>query len=317
MRALVTGAAGFVGSTLVDRLLEEGHEVTGLDDFSTGQAFFLDRARAAPGFRLHRGDVLDPGAVARAMEGAEVVFHLAANADVRDGPLHPRRDLEQNAVGTATVLEAMGAAGTRRIVFASTGSVYGEPALFPTPEDAPFPVQTSFYAASKLAAEGLVAAHASAFGIRGVVCRFVSILGERYSHGHVIDFVRKLSVRPDTLAVLGDGSQRKSYLHVRDAVEAMLVALERGRGPFDLFNVGTDETCRVADSVRWICEDLGVTPRVEFGTGPRGWVGDSPVIHLDCRRLRALGWEPTVGIREAVRRTVRYLEDEETRIARS
>jgi UDP-glucose 4-epimerase len=316
VRALVTGAAGFVGSTLVDRLLGEGHEVAGLDDFSTGQRFFLDPALADPRFSLHEGDVLDSGAVARAMEGAEVVFHLAANADVRNGPLHPRRDLEQNAVGTATVLEAMQAAGTRRIVLASTGSVYGEPHLFPTPEDAPFPVQTSFYAASKLAAEGLVAAHAAAYGVRGVVCRFVSILGERYTHGHVIDFVRRLSLRPETLEVLGDGSQRKSYVHVDDAVGAMLAALERSRGPFDLFNVGTDETCRVADSVRWICEDLGVAPRIEFGTGPRGWVGDSPVIHLDCRRLRALGWQPTVGIREAIRRTVRYLEAEGARITR-
>ena len=167
MKILVTGAAGFIGSNLVDRLLADGHEVTGFDNFSTGRSEFLEGALAAPGFRLERGDLLDSEALARAMDGAELVFHMAANADVRFGTQHPRRDLEQNTLGTANVLEAMRERGVARIAFPSTGSVYGEPAIFPTPEDAPFPVQTSLYAASKLAAEALIEAYAEGFGMQG------------------------------------------------------------------------------------------------------------------------------------------------------
>ena len=196
VKAFVTGAAGFIGSNLVDRLLAAGHEVTGFDNFSTGFLRFLEGAQANPRFRLMEGDLLDLDAVKRAMTGADFVFHLAANADVRFGPDHPRRDLEQNTIVTWNVLEAMRAAGVRRIAFASTGSVYGEPEIFPTPETAPFPVQTSLYGASKLAAEGMIAAYATAFGFQAYIFRFVSILGERYTHGHVLDFYRQLLEHP-------------------------------------------------------------------------------------------------------------------------
>lgn len=307
MKAFVTGAAGFIGSTLVDHLLAEGHEVTGYDNLSTGRERFLTSAHSSGRFALVKGDVLDEGGLTRAMAGAEVVFHLAANADVRFGPLHTRRDLEQNAIGTANVLDAMRATGAGTIVLASTGSVYGEPSVFPTPEDAPFPVQTSFYAASKLAAEALVAAHAEAFGIRGFVFRFVSILGERYTHGHVVDFCRQLESDPTRLRVLGNGRQRKSYLYVHDCVRAVLLALQAAEGRVNVFNLGTDETCTVDDSVRWISEELGLSPTVEYAGGERGWVGDSPLIHLDCRRIRALGWSPALDIREALLRTVRFV----------
>lgn len=306
MKAFVTGAAGFVGSTLVDHLLAAGHDVAGYDNLSTGREEFLERALSTGRFLLVKGDVLDAGALERAMAGAEVVFHLAANADVRFGPLHPRRDLEQNTIGTANVLDAMRATGAGRIVLASTGSVYGEPSVFPTPEDAPFPVQTSFYAASKVAAEALVAAHAEAFGIQGFVFRFVSILGERYTHGHVVDFCRQLATDPSRLRVLGNGRQRKSYLYVHDCARAILLALERAGGSFNVFNLGTDETCTVDDSIRWITEELGLSPRIEYAGGERGWVGDSPFILLDCRRIRAFGWSPALGIREALVRTARF-----------
>ena len=212
MNAFVTGAAGFIGSNLVDRLLAEGHTVTGFDNFSTGQRRFLESAHLHPGFRLVEGDLLELDAVKSAMTGSDFVFHLAANADVRFGPDHPRRDLEQNTIVTWNVLEAMRASGAKRIAFSSTGSVYGEPDVFPTPETAPFPVQTSLYAASKLAAEGMIAAYATAFGYQSWIFRFVSILGERYTHGHVLDFYRQLLEHPERLDVLGNGRQRKSYL---------------------------------------------------------------------------------------------------------
>ena len=292
----------------MDRLLRDGHEVIGYDNFSTGQAEFLEEALRSPRFTLIRGDTLDLDALTRAMRGADVVFHLAANADVRHGTEHPRLDFEQNAIATFNVLEAMRGHGIRRIAFSSTGSIYGEPELFPTPEDAPFPIQTSFYGASKLAAEGLIQAYCEGFDFQGYIFRFVSILGERYTHGHVVDFYRQLRADPKTLHVLGNGKQRKSYLYVQDCLDAMLLAIASVRGKVNVFNLGTNEHCQVDDSIGWICEHFGVSPERLYTGGERGWIGDSPFIFLDCSRIRALGWKPALTIRDGVIRTLQYLE---------
>jgi UDP-glucose 4-epimerase len=308
LKALVTGAAGFIGSNLVDRLLADGHEVTGFDNLSTGQLEFLESASASPRFHLVRGDLLEPEALSSAMDGVDFVFHLAANADVRFGTGHPRKDLEQNTIATSNVLEAMRARGVRRIAFASTGSVYGEPHVFPTPEDAPFPIQTSLYAASKLAAEGLIAAYAEGFGFQAYIFRFVSILGERYTHGHVLDFYKQLLAHPERLDVLGNGRQRKSYLYVQDCVSAILTAIEKAEGKINVFNLGVDEYCEVNQSIGWISEYLHVAPQLNYSGGERGWVGDSPFIFLDCGRIRQLGWAPRLTIREAVVRTLEFLD---------
>ena len=224
----VTGAAGFIGSNLVDRLLAKGIRVVGWDNFSTGQDLFLQDALKNLNFKLVRGDNLDLDALTAAMEGCDTVFHLAANADVRFGLRHPKKDLEQNTIATFNVLEAMRANGTKTIAFASTGSVYGEATIIPTPEDHPFPVQTSLYAASKLAGEGLIHAYCEGYGFEGYVFRFVSILGERYTHGHVLDFYQQLLEHSDHLKVLGDGTQRKSYLYVQDCLDAMLHVMNAG-----------------------------------------------------------------------------------------
>jgi UDP-glucose 4-epimerase len=307
MRALVTGAAGFIGSNLTDRLLERGDSVRGYDNFSTGRPEFLRSALASNLFELCEADLLDPPRLKAAMAGVDTVFHMAANADVRNGPEHPRKDLEQNTIGTANVLEAMNECGVKRIAFASTGSVYGEPEVFPTPEEAPFPIQTSFYATSKLAAEGLIAAYCGAFGIESWIFRFVSILGERYTHGHVFDFYRQLSQHPERLHVLGNGKQRKSYLYVQDCVDAMLLALEKAGEKINVLNIGTDEYCTVDESIGWITALLGLNPRCTYAGGERGWIGDSPFVFLKCGRMRNLGWRPRLAIRQAVERTVAYL----------
>jgi UDP-glucose 4-epimerase len=197
--------------------------------------------------------------------------------------------------------------GVRRIAFSSTGSIYGETHVIPTPEDCPFPVQTSLYGASKLAAEGLIAAYCESFGLEAWIFRFVSILGERYSHGHVFDFCRQLLANPKRLRILGDGHQRKSYLYVQDCVSAILKAMEESEGKVSIFNLGTDEYCKVNDSVGWICGRLGVEPELEYTGGDRGWIGDVPFILLDCAKIRARGWRPRLSIRESVLKTLDYL----------
>jgi UDP-glucose 4-epimerase len=307
LRVFVTGAAGFIASHMVDRLLAAGHSVVGFDNMSTGQRRFLEKALGHPQFRFHQADLLDRTSLAQAMEGAELVVHFAANADVRFGTEHPRKDLDQNTIATWNVLEAMREQGSKRIVFSSTGSVYGEPDIFPTPETCPFPIQTSLYGASKLAAEGLIQAYCEGFGLQGYIFRFVSILGERYSHGHVFDFYQQLAEHPERLHVLGNGHQRKSYLYVQDCIDGILAAIERANDKVNIFNLGTDEYCEVNDSIGWICEHLGLRPKFTYSGGERGWVGDSPFILLDCSRIRALGWRPRLTIKQAVLATIEYV----------
>jgi UDP-glucose 4-epimerase len=308
-RIFVTGGAGFIGSSLVDRLLSQGNAVTAYDNLSTGQLRFLDQARQSPNFQFVQGDLLDAPALKRAVAGHEAVFHLAANADVRFGLNHPDRDLQQNTIGTFNVLEAMRAAGAKTIAFASTGSVYGEAKVFPTPEDAAFPVQTSLYAASKLAGEGLIEAYANGFGFKAHIFRFVSILGERYSHGHVFDFYRKLLADPGEIEILGDGKQQKSYLYIQDCLDAIFTAMGKAQEPVNIFNLGRDDYCNVDQSLACICQELGLNPRRRYTGGQRGWVGDSPFILLDATRIKSLGWAATWPIFDAVRQTVRYLRD--------
>ena len=310
MKCLVTGAAGFIGSNLVDRLLKEGHEVVGFDNFSTGQEQFLQDAGRSPNFRLEQRDLLDLEAVERAAAGMDIVFHLAANADVRFGVEHPRRDLEQNTIATWNVLEAMRRNGVGRIAFSSTGSVYGEAKVIPTPEDCPFPAQTSLYGASKLAAEGLIEAYSEGFGMQAYIFRFVSILGNRYTHGHIFDFYKQLLDHPDRLNVLGNGTQRKSYLAIQDCIDAILLAVEKAGDRVNILNLGTDEYCQVNDSIGWIGGRLGLQPELVYSGGDRGWIGDNPFIWLDCSRMRSLGWTPRFSIREAVLQTLDYLRAE-------
>ena len=306
-KALVTGAAGFIGSNLCDRLLSQGVEVVGLDDLSTGQERFLEGALKDKKFKLVRGSMLDPAALAEAVKGCDFVFHLAANADVRFGLEHPDKDLQLNTIATFRVLEAARLAGVKGVAFSSTGSVYGEPKVHPTPEDAPFPVQTSLYGASKVAGEGLLQAYAEGFGMQAYIFRFVSILGPRYTHGHVFDFFKKLKADPSRLPVLGNGKQRKSYLHVTDCVDAIMTVVDKAQDKVNLYNLGTDEFCEVNDSIGWICGSLKLAPKLEYSGGERGWVGDSPFIFLDTKKVRSLGWRPKVNIQQGVISTVEWL----------
>jgi UDP-glucose 4-epimerase len=308
-RALITGGAGFIGSTVADRLLDDGVEVAILDNFRTGRHEFIEDALKR-GAELFEGDVLDDALLAKATAGADTVFHLQANADVRRGLEHPQRDLEQNTIATSNVLEAMRTAGAKRICFSSTGSVYGDAEVIPTPEDAPFPIQTSLYAASKVAGEGMISAYASGFDFTGLIFRFVSLLGERYTHGHVIDFYRRLKQDPARLPILGDGNQTKSYLYVQDCVDAMFTAVgHHGSEPgAHVYNLGRNETVTVRESIANITDHLELAPEIEAAGGDRGWIGDSPLIHLKTSKIEALGWKPSLTIRDATIRTLDWFE---------
>jgi UDP-glucose 4-epimerase len=308
MRCIVTGCAGFVGSSMVDRLLSLGHTVIGIDNFSTGNILFLSHALNSSLFTLIKQDITDPHGLRKAFSKGDFVFHFAANADVRHGIEYPYRDLQQNTIATYNVLEAMRANGIKNIVFSSTGSVYGDATVIPTPEDAPFPVQTSLYAASKLAGEGLITAYAEGFDFKAHIFRFVSILGERYTHGHVFDFVKSLLKNPSELTVLGNGKQRKSYLYIQDCIDAMLLLISKSTDKVTILNLGTDEYCEILDSIGWITNHLDVSPHINLTGGDRGWVGDNPFIYLDTTKIRNIGWEPKVTIKQGIIKTVDYLK---------
>ena len=307
-RAFVTGGAGFIGSHIVDRLAQTATNITIYDNFSTGQEQFISHHAENPKIRVVRADVLDSERLKNEMVGCDCVFHFQANADVRGGTMRTRIDLDQNTIATWNVLEAMRINEIKHIVFASSATVYGEPDIFPTPETYA-PIQTSLYGASKLACEAMIQAYAEYFGIRCYIFRFVSWIGERYSHGVIFDFVKKLKNNGQMLEVLGDGKQRKSYLDVIDGVDGIFYVLEHSNEPKNVFNLGHDAFMNVLDLADIVVDQLNLK-RVRYVTtgGERGWLGDSPFVHLDTTKLKALGWRPHVSIERGIRNTVRYLQ---------
>ncbi len=307
-RCFVTGGAGFIGSHLTDRLLACGYKVRVFDNFSTGFIEFLEDAQKNPLFSLVEGDLLDKEVLFHAMKGYDFIFHIAANADVRFGLQHPEKDLNQNIVATFNILEGMRLNGIDQIAFSSTGSVYGEPKVFPTPEEVSFPIQTSLYGASKVAGESLISAYCEGFGFRGWIFRFVSVLGERYSHGHVYDFYQQLCANPNDLKVFGNGKQRKSYMYVQDCIDAMLLAINKKKEKLNIFNLGFPGYIDVDFSIRCITQQLGLNPTLHYTGGKQGWVGDNPFIFLDVSQIEKLGWKPKVTIEEGVKKTLDWLQ---------
>ena len=309
MKILVTGGAGYIGSHCVFSLLKNGYDVVIFDNLSTGQENFLSSAQENTRFKFIRGDILNIEDLKSAMSGSDFVFHFAANADIRDNLKHPKFVFEQNAIGTFNVLEAMRANNIKFIAFSSTGSVYGEPEIFPTPEIAPFPVQTSLYAASKDFGEGMIESYCSGYNFTGYIFRFVSLLGERYPHGHVFDFVKSLLRDPKHLTIIGNGHQKKSYLYIQDCLDAILTAINNCHeiGQSYIFNLGSNEYCEVKDSAKWISQRMNLSPEFEFTGGLRGWTGDSPFIWLDTEKIRSLGWQNKLSIKQSVEKTVDYL----------
>ena len=305
---LVTGGSGFVGSHVVDALVNKGNRVIVYDNFSAGNLRFLDLVKDK--VEIVKGDLLDTKHLNSVMSGVDFVFHMAANADVKNNLKDPLKCLDQNTIATSNVLEAMRQNDVKAIVFASTGSVYGEPDVHPTPEDAPFPTQTSIYGASKLACEGLLQAYSVGYDFDIYIFRFVSLMGERYSHGCVFDFYKKLLENPHALEILGNGRQKKSYLYVKDCVNAMFLVIEKSNEKLNILNLGHDDYIEVSPIAEIVCKELGLKDvDFKYTGGERGWIGDSPFIHLDISKIKSYGWKPTKSIPECVKITINWLKE--------
>jgi UDP-glucose 4-epimerase len=305
---LVTGGGGFIGSHLVDALVEQGNEVRVIDNFSSGREEFLSHHDGNGTVEVHRGDLLDQGAVIAAMEGVETVHHLAANPDIRLGMEVTDTDLRQGTMATYNVLEAMRIAEVRRISFASSSAVYGEADVMPTPEDYGPVMPISLYGASKLAGEALITAWAGTFGAQGFIHRFANIVGPRGTHGVIFDFIHKLKRDPTRLEVLGDGNQEKSYMSAHDCVQSMIHVIGLGGDGPVLNNLGTGDTCSVSRIAEIVIEESGFEDvSIDFTGGERGWAGDVPKTYLDVTKLLDSGFEPTTMSEQAVRDTARVL----------
>ena len=310
-RVVVTGGAGFIGSHLVDRIMKEAAEVWVLDNLTSGKEDFLDRWYGDDRLHLVRTDVTKFESILPYLKGADVVFHLAANPDVRTAAENTYAHVEQNILATYTVLEAMRHQKVTDIVFTSTSTVYGEATVLPTPEDYGPLKPISVYGASKLASEALISSYVSTFGMRGVLYRFANVVGSRGTHGVIYDFIKKLRADGNRLEILGDGKQRKSYVHVKDCVEAMVMGYEGNEEDLGIYNIGTEQSTDVitiADIVSEVMGLAGVKYHTTGGVdGGRGWKGDVKVMSLDVKAILGLGWEPRYGSDEAIRVTAQSL----------
>jgi UDP-glucose 4-epimerase len=312
IRVFVTGGAGFIGSHVVDRLRADGHHVTVYDSLSSGSVARLESHLGAAGFSFVRGDLLDRDALTEAMVGHEVVWHLAANTDIRAGSRSTDLDLRYGVIGTWNVLEAMRQTGASRILFASSGVVYGDFDANPLRESAGPLLPVSLYGAGKLCGEALVSAYCHLFGLRAWLFRFANVVGGRTDHGVVYDFVQKLRRNPDELEVLGDGQQIKPYLLVNECVDGMIHALRHAPmtddRPCDVFNVSTSTSTSVSKIAEIVIEEMKLSgARIRYTGGQRGWPGDAPVILMAADKLGQLGWAPHHSSDEAVRLAARQI----------
>ena len=303
-KIIITGGAGFIGSNLVDKLVKNKIEITVLDNFSTGFKKYLNKNKNV---KFIQCNLLENKKLHKIFKGHDFVFHLAANADIKDGLKHPKKDLEQNAIVTFNVLEAMRLNKIKKIAFTSTAPIYGKTKQFPTKENASLSYQTSLYGASKLYCEGLISSYCEGYKFQSWIFRFVSILGPRYSHGHVYDFVNKLLKDSNKLLVLGDGKQRKSFIHVYDCIDAILLAIKKSKDSVNIFNLGHDNYINVDKSIKIISKIMNCNPQLIYSGGSSGWVGDLPFVFLDNKKIKKIGWKPKLSIDTSVKHTANWL----------
>ncbi|MGB8217794.1 MAG: NAD-dependent epimerase/dehydratase family protein [Candidatus Methanoperedens sp.] len=305
-KIIVTGGAGFIGSNLVDRLLSAGNEVTVIDNLSSGRMEFLKQHTANPDFKFIELDLLETENLGKAIQGADFVYHLAANPDVRLGAVDTKIHLEQNIIATYNLLEAMRINKQKNIVFTSTSTVYGEATVIPTAENYGPLIPISLYGASKLACEALITSYCSTFDMNSWIFRFANIVGERGTHGIIVDFIEKLRNNPHALEILGDGQQRKSYLHVSDCIDGILYAVNNSHEFVNIFNVGSNDTINSTEIGEIVVKEMGLrNVKFTYTGGKRGWKGDVPKMLLAIGKIRELGWNPSYNSKNSVVATVR------------
>ncbi len=313
MKVLVTGGAGFIGSHLVDHLIEDGYEVRVLDDLSAGSLENLKQWIDHERFEFMQGDLRRRDVCEKAVKGIDAVFHLAANPEVRIGAQSPELLYETNVLITYNLLETMRKEDIKALAFTSSSTVYGEAKEIPTPEDYGPLEPISVYGGAKLAAEALIAGYAHTFDIKAVVFRLANIIGKRSNHGVIYDFINKLKANPHRLEILGDGTQRKSYLHVSDTVEAMLYLFKeflKEDKIYDAYNIGSEDWITVTEIAEIVSREMGLNPEFYFTggvDGGRGWKGDVKIMLLNIEKAKAKGWKPKMNSKEAVEKTVREL----------
>ena len=312
--ALVTGCAGFIGSNLVKKLLENNYRIIGVDNYRTGKKDFIKKFIRNNKFKFYNLDLTKNANLNKIFKNKiDLIFHVAANADVSKGYKKPYNDFKYNTLMTFKLLEHARLKKVKKIIFCSTGSIYGETKNIPTPENDFFPIQTSMYGASKLACEGLIQAYSEAYNIKSYIFRFVSILGPNYTHGHIVDFYNKLKKNKKVLKILGNGKQRKSYLHIYDCLNAIFKTINRkSKNNVNIFNLGTNEVITVVESAKIICKFMKVNPRFNFSGGERGWIGDVPHIKLNISKILKTGWRPKYTIKQSIISTLNYLNEKKT-----
>lgn len=310
-KILVTGGAGFIGSHLVDCLTEKGNRITVFDNLSSGKIGFIENHLENPDFTLIKGDLLDHKAIERACKDIDLVFHVAANPDVRLGASDTKIHFDQNILATYNLLEAMRKNSVKKVAFTSTSTIYGEAHIMPTPENYGPLLPISLYGASKLACEALITSYSHTFDMQAWIFRFANIVGPRSTHGITVDFIRKLQENPIQLEILGDGKQEKSYLHVSECVDAILFAIEKSKEDVNIFNIGSEDTISATGIGRAIVEEMKLSEvKFVYTGGSRGWKGDVPRMRLDIEKLKDIGWKPAYTSERSVRETARTLLDE-------
>jgi UDP-glucose 4-epimerase len=308
MKCVVTGGAGFIGSHLTDALLAAGNEVTVVDNLSSGKWEFLASHEVDHRFRFVKADLSADGFICDAFRGAEMVYHLAANPDVRSGVTDTKAPLKQNIITTYNVLESMRMYDVEGIAFTSTSTIYGEAKVVPTPEDYGPLLPISLYGASKLSCEALISSYCHTFDMQAWIYRFANIVGSRGTHGVIFDFIRKLRENPAKLTILGDGRQSKSYLHISDCVDAMRFMVAKAPDRVNVCNIGSEDRFDVTGIARVVAEEMGLkNVAFEYTGGDRGWKGDVPFMTLSVKKLIALGWKPKHNSEESVRLCVKEL----------
>ncbi|PAV13765.1 UDP-glucose 4-epimerase [Methanosarcina spelaei] len=309
-KILVTGGAGFIGSHLVDRLVEKGSQVTVFDNMSSGKMEFIEKHLENPDFTLIKGDLLNQEAIEKACKGIDFIFHVAANPDVKLGASDTRIHLNQNIMATYNLLEAMRKNNNEKIAFTSTSTVYGEASIMPTPEDYGPLIPISLYGASKLACEALVTSYSHTFDMQAWIFRFANIVGPRSTHGITVDFVKKLRKNSNLLEILGDGKQEKSYLHVLECIDAILFVIKNSKEKVNIFNIGSEDTISAIEIGKAVIEEIGLSNvKFTYTGGNRGWKGDVPRMRLGIEKMKNLGWKPVYTSERSIRETARALLD--------